>query len=122
MYKKVIIIQYFFIYILFSPFNIIESKIIINENKVYNIKYNLYEIKLKLKGTGIINILSSSSSYNYTCPSNIDLIKGPYLNVTDCHQIAINGSETEIKLIWDGIVINILSFYFEEYQTYIFRC
>ena len=80
--KKVIIIQYFFIYILFSPFNIIESKIIINENKVYNIKYNLYEIKLKLKGTGIINILSSSSSYNYTCPSNIDLIKGPYLNVT----------------------------------------
>ena len=53
-----------------------------------------------------INILSSSSSYNYTCPSNIDLIKGPYLNVTDYHQIAINGSETEIKLIWDGIVIN----------------
>ena len=98
--------QYFIIYILFSSFNIIESKIILKGNNIYSIAFDSYEIKLKLKGTGIINILGSSSLYNYPCPSNIYSIEGPILNITDCHYIAINDSEIEIKLIWDNIVIN----------------
>ena len=106
-YKKEKIIKYIIIYILFSLFNNIDSKINLSSNKNLNgVTFSSYEIKLKLKGTGIKNILGSSSSYSFTCPSNIDLIRGPYLNITDCHYISIDGSENEIKLIWNNIVIN----------------
>ena len=63
---RLLIIIYFIINILFYNFGIIYSL-------PSNIAYNSYEIKLKVKGTGLKNILGSSSPYNFSCPSEIYL-------------------------------------------------
>ena len=65
-------------------FNTLETNIIFN-----SIKYNSYEIKLKVKRTGLKNILSSSSPYIYQCPSNIYLNEILIQDYADCHYIDI---------------------------------
>ena len=78
-------------------FNNLETNIIFN-----SIKYNSYEIKLKVKGTGLKNILSASSPYIYQCPSNIYLNEILIQDYDDCHYIDIKESDSEIKLIWNN--------------------
>ena len=76
---------------------------VLNESKEI-IKFYSYEIKLKVKGTGIKNILSASSSYTYQCPTII-YINELVQDVTDCHFVNIKNSDSEIKLVWNNINI-----------------
>ena len=104
-YKRVQIIKSFIINILLCHFCIINTLINFELNINYKkIKYYSYEIKLKIKGTGMQNILSASSSYTYQCPDIIyqnNLIQ----DVIDCHYINIKEPDSEIKLIWNNIII-----------------
>ena len=92
------IIKYFIIDILLSRFYIIKSLINLKNDKIcyYIILYS-YEITLKIKGTGIKNILSSSSSHIYPCPTNIYQNELIFDN-TDCHYISTTEPYSNIKL------------------------
>ena len=96
--KRLLIIIYFIINILFCNFGIIYSF-------PSNIAFNSNEIKLKVKGTGLKNILGSSFSYNLNCHSEIYIKDKLVQNYTDCHYILINDIDSEIKLIWENNVI-----------------
>ena len=75
----------------------------LGKNLIFNsIKYNSYEIKLKVKGTGLKNILSASSPYIYQCPTNIYLNEILIQDYTDCHYINIKEADSDIKLIWNN--------------------
>ena len=102
-YKSTHTKKYLIIYILLCLFCNINSQI----NKVNKIiMFYSYEITLKVKGTGTKNILSSSSSHIYPCPSKI------YLNnrlvsastIQDCHYIDMIKSDTIIKMEWNGMI------------------
>ena len=89
-YKRIQTIKYFIIFIIFHHFYYINCQLKFGLNKYINtIKFYSYEITLKVKETGTKNILSSSSSYNYPCPSNIYLDNDLIQNITDCHFIDI---------------------------------
>ena len=83
------------------------------DNIFNKIKLYSYIITLKVKSTGVNNILSSTitneNTHIYPCPSNIYLNNELFQNYTDCHFIDIKESDTEIKLEWDNIVNNSLS-------------
>ena len=83
------------------------------DNIFNKIKLYSYIITLKVKSTGVNNILSSTitnkNTHIYPCPSNIYLNNKLFQNYTDCHFIDIKESDTEIKLEWDNIVNNSLS-------------
>ena len=110
-YKKYIrleMIKYFIISILFCHFCSINSLINLEKDTIYNrIAFHSYEIKLKLNGTGVKNILSSSSYHNYPCPSYIYL-KNELVSqeITNCHYINITESNSEIILGWNDTIIN----------------
>ena len=71
-YKGFFIIFYYIMNILFCNFNIVYSIINLRANIAFNnIIFNSYEIKLKIKGIGLKNILSASSDYIYQCPFSI---------------------------------------------------
>ena len=96
-YKSSHTIKYLIIYIILCLLCDINSQIYFRKNKKYKIIiYYSYEITLKVKGTGIKNILSSSS-FIYPCPSNIYLNNELVQNIQDCHYINITESESEIK-------------------------
>ncbi|MBO6244135.1 MAG: BspA family leucine-rich repeat surface protein, partial [Clostridia bacterium] len=65
-----------------------------------------YEITLKVKGTGTKNILGSSSSYIYPCPSKIYLKNELVTTMQDCHHVDIIESDSEVKMEWNDIIIN----------------
>ena len=102
-YNGFLIIIYFIMDILFCNFDIVYSIINLCSNQIYNnIMLNSYEIKLKVKGTGLKNILSASSPYIYQCPSNIYINEILFQDYTDCHYIDIKESDSVIKLKWNN--------------------
>ena len=102
-HKLLLIIIYFIMNILICLFSNAHSVNNLGKNLIFNsIKYNSYEIKLKVKGTGLKNILSASSPYIYQCPTNIYLNEILIQDYTDCHYIDIKEEDSEIKLIWNN--------------------
>ena len=87
-YKKMnYTIKKIYMYILLSLFCNILSQIDLRKNEMYKIIIHYsQEITLKVKGPGIKNILTTSSSYNiYNCPHNIYLNNELITNrATDC--------------------------------------
>ena len=65
-----------------------------------------YEVVLRVKNIGLKNILSSSPSNTYPCPSYIYLNDELIHNINDCHYINIVKPYSEIKMIWNNIIIN----------------
>ena len=107
-YGKIgIMIKYFIIDILLCHVSNISSMFNKRMIKVLNIiAFYSYEITLKVKGSGIQKILSTSPSYIYSCPSYV------YLNnelitqkIMDCQYMNLTESDSEIKLIWNNIDI-----------------
>ena len=97
------IIKYIFINILLYQFCIINSLNNFPRNKIRKIiKYHSHEITLKVKGIGIKNILSDSSSFIYPCPSHIYLNERLVQDITDCHHMEIKESYSKIKLMWNN--------------------
>ena len=82
------------------------------DNIFNHVIFYSYIITLKVKGTGLKNILSSSTSdlqtHVYPCPSNIYIKNQLIQNFTDCHFIDIEESDSEIKLEWNNISDNSL--------------
>ena len=104
-YERFIIVIYFIMSILFCHFGNAYSFINLRTRKNSNdITFYSYEIKLKVKGTGLKNILGSSSHYNWCCPSKIYIKNKLFQNYTDCHYIEITEPDSEIKLIWDNTI------------------
>ena len=107
-YKSSHAIKYLIIYIIFCLFCNINSQNFFRNSKINKIIiFYSYEITLKVKGTGIKNILSFSSSFIYPCPSKIYLNNELVQNIQDCHYINITESDTEIKIGWvNNLIIN----------------
>ena len=103
-FNKIQLINYFIIYILLFKLYFINSLIYLNlKNALKNIAYFSYEITLKVKNTGLNNILGSSSSngnHIYPYPSNIYINDELVQDYTDCHFINIIEPESNIKLEW----------------------
>ena len=99
--------KYIFIYILLCLFCNVYSQINLRKNKI-NIIMILYsyEVTLKVKDTGIKNILGSSSSHIYPCPSKMYLNNELITNISNCHYIDIIELDSEIKMEWNNIIIN----------------
>ena len=112
-YKSIHLINDFIIVILLCHFYIVNSIINFKKDNIFNkIKFYSYIITLKVKDTGVKNILSNTNIneniHIYPCPSNIYLNDELTQNYTDCHFIDIKESDTVIKLEWDNIVNNSL--------------
>ena len=107
-YKQKInlIMCFLIIFVLIMKFGIINSYIKLPEYKINpNIRYNSYEIILKVKGTGIKNILSISHSHIYPSPSNIYINNELILYNINYNYINITEPNSEIKIEWNNTVI-----------------
>ena len=106
-YNRNHIIKYLIIIILLFNFNTINSNFNIRINRINTIIFlSSYEIILRVKNIGLKKILSSSSSNIYPCPSYIYLNDELIHDKNDCHYINIVKPYSEIKMIWNNIIIN----------------
>ena len=99
--------KYWILYILIYLFCNINSQVNVRKNNIniIIISYS-YEITIKVKDIGIKNILSSSTSYSYPCPSKIYLNNELVQDIQDCHYINIIDIDSEIKMEWNNTTIN----------------
>ena len=106
-HERAHIIYYLIFLIIFLCFCCVNSEINSARNRNgKNIKFYSYEITLKVKGTGLKNILGTSYPNIYPNPSKIYLNNEVVENIIGLNQINIIETDSEIKIEWDNIPTN----------------